>query len=221
MGVHKRESKTYLKVLLSDGTIRQEVPAGTEGAVRRTYEDRETKAEKEKFELVYDMIDGIIGDITIMEGKFGDNVIVPITGDDGQTFLLSLGTAQPFGEDFMKKLPNIDLAKPVALVPFSFTSDKNKLVRGITVYQDFTIVGGQIQGGVKIKNFYYNETEKRATNNFPVPEGDTKKYKTDDWKIYFTIARKFLINDLKERGLIKEGSAEAPDDTVEGQDPNF
>lgn len=206
MGVHKRDSKTYLKVLGSDGTLRQSVPEGTEGAVRRTYEDRETKAEVAVFELVYDFIDGMIGDINLFEGKFGDNLIIPITdGDD--TFHLSLSTSQPFGEDFMKKLLNIDLSKPVAISPFSFTGENGKPVRGLSIVQDFTINNGSIMGGTKVQNYFYDSVEKKTINGMPVPDFDTRKAKTDDWKIYFAQVRKFLVNTLKEKNLIKEGAA--------------
>lgn len=226
MGVHTRESKTYLKVLASDGTIRQTVPQGTEGAVRRTYEDRETKAEKETFELVYDFIDGTIGDIFLFEGKFGDNLIIPISDGDS-TFHLSLGTSTNFGEDFMKKLPNIDLTKPVAISPFSFMSDKGKPVRGVSIVQDFIIQNGSIKGGAKVKSYFYDDEAKKNINGYPDPDFDVKKAKPDDWKIYFAQARKFMVADLKAKGLIKDAASApaadaAPDESAEVEvDKNF
>jgi hypothetical protein len=228
MGVHTRESKTYLKVLASDGTLRLAVPEGTPGAVRRTYEDRDTKEEKVVFEQVFDFIDGMIGDVTIVEGKFGSQVMVPIIDGD-TTFTLSLGLTSNFGEDFLKKLPNIDLKKPVVISPFSFTSDKGKPVRGMSIQQDFKIANGSVVGGTKIKNFFRDEEAKKNINGLPEPEGDTRKYDSDDWKVYFIKVRKFLVSFNQERGLIKdknavpetdvydliEPEAEAVDDLVE------
>ena len=194
MGVHKREEVTYFQVG-SNGDIRLTVPEGTAGSVRREYEDRETKEVKVKYELIYSDIDGMVGDITIMTGKFGDNLIIPLKDTvTSEVFCLSLGVTTNFGEDFMKKMPNIDYSKPVKIVPFAFTSDKGKAVKGVTIYQD----------GEKIKNFFYNETNKIASNGFPIPDGDIKKYTKDDWKIYFLTARKFLINYNKQNGFIKD-----------------
>lgn len=151
-----------------------------------------------KHELVYTDIDGMIGDITIMAGKFGDNLIIPLTDvQTGQTLHLALGVTNPFGEDFLKKMPNIDYTKPVVIIPFSFTSDKGKLVKGVTVRQD----------GEKIANFFRDEEAKKNMHGLPEAEGDTKGYSKDDWKIYFLTVRKFLINYNKEKGFIKAQAA--------------
>lgn len=199
MGVHKREEVTYFQVG-ANGDIRLTVPEGTEGAVRREYEDRETKEVKVKHELIYSEIDGMIGDITIMTGKFGDNLIVPLKDvTTGEVLCLSLGVTSNFGEDFMKKMPSIDYSKPVKLVPFSFTSDKGKAIKGVSVYQD----------GEKVKNYFRDEEAKKNINGLPEPEGDTKSYTKDDWKIYFLTTRKFLINFNKTAGYIKDKAAVA------------
>lgn len=197
MGVHTTESKTYFQVG-ANGDIRLTVPEGTTGAVRREYEDRETKEVNHKFELIYKFIDGIVGDITIMQGKFGDNLIIPLKDvATGETLYLSLGVTSTYGEDFLKKMPNIDYSKPVVITPFSFTSDKGKLIKGVDVKQD----------GGKVKNFFRDEEAKKNANGLPEPEGDTKVYSKDDWKIYFLTARKFLINYNKEKGFIKDKAA--------------
>ena len=176
--------------------------------------------------MVFDFIDGTIGDIFLFEGKYGDNLIVPITDGD-QTFHLSLGTSVPFGEDFMKKLPNIDLTKPVAISPFSFTGDNGKLARGVSIVQDFVVENGSIKGGAKVKSHYRDDVEKKNINGYPDPEGDTRKYKPDDWKIYFAQARKFMVADLKSKGLIKDAASApaadaVPDESAEVEvDKNF
>lgn len=204
MGLETREHKVYLQVI-SDGTIRKQVPEGTEGAVKREYEDRETKETRHKFELVFDAINGMLGTITINKGKYGDQLIVPITDGD-EIYNLALSTQQNFGEDFMKKLPNINLDKPVRLSPFSFTSDQGKTIRGIDVRQDWNPNEPMGEGnGNKIPSHYYDKEAKKNVNGYPDFDGD--KDDKEDWKIYFAQARKFLINDLKKKGLIADGSA--------------
>jgi len=205
MGLNnRRESQVYVKVL-SDGTVREKVPEGTEGCVRREIEDQKTKEITVVFEMVHESVDGMIGNITLKEGKFGDQLIIPMTdGDD--TFTLALSVAQNFGEDFMKKLPNIDKTKPVLLKPFSFTSDAGKPVRGIDIRQDWNEHEPITkENGTKITSFY-QEGSGRDTKNlhgYPQAEAGTKG---DDWKIYFAVARKFLIKDLSEKGFIVPAS---------------
>lgn len=214
MGVHTREQKVYLQII-SDGSIRKQVPEGTPGSVRREYEDKDTKETKVKFEMVYNAIDGLIGDITVMKGKFGDQIIVPIKdGDDVLT--LALSTSSNFGEDFMKKLPNINLSKPVLLTPFSFDSDKGKLIRGVDVRQDFDL--DQLNSGNKIPSNYYDPVAKKNINGFPSPDGDTRNFSTDDWKVYFITARKFLIGDLRAKGIIKDAATAAESKPLEVSD---
>lgn len=201
-----REQKVYLQVI-ADGSIRKVVPEGTPDCVRRVYEDRETKEERHKFELVYSAINGIIGKVTLNKGKFGDQLIIPITDGD-ETLTLALSTSQNYGEDFMKKMPNINFDKPVRLAPFSFTSDTGKIVRGIDVRQDWNPHEPiTADNGNKIPSNYYDPEAKRNINGYPDPEGNTREFSNDDWKIYFAMARKFLVNDLKSKGLIADSSA--------------
>ena len=205
MGLETREHKTYLQEI-ADGSIRMVVPEGTPGCVKREYEDRETKETKHKFELVFSAINGKLGKITLNKGKFGDQLILPLT-DGEDNYNLALSIQQNFGEDFMKKMPNINFDKPVRLAPFSFVTDQGKTVKGIDIRQDWNPHEPVGEGnGTKIPSYYYDKETKKNINGYPDPEGDTKDYSTDDWKIYFAIARKFLVSDLKSKGLIADSA---------------
>jgi len=204
MGLQRRESRTYLQVI-ADGSIRMQVPEGTEGSVRREYEDKDGNKQF-KIELVFNAIDGMLGEITVKPGKFGDQIMVPITDQDsGEVYTLALATSSNFGEDFMKKLPNINLAEPVLLAPFSFVGDNGKEVRGMDVRQGFDV--NVPNSGEKAANYYRDAEAKRNINGMPNPEGDTKHFNTDDWKVYFITVRKFLITDLTKKGIIKTAAA--------------
>jgi len=205
MGLETREHKVYLQVI-ADGTIRKVVPEGTPGCVKRVYEDRETKEEKHKFEMVFDAVNGIVGQVTLKKGKFGDQLIIPITDGD-ENFNLALSTQQNYGEDFMKKMPNINFDKKVRLSPFSFTSDAGKIIRGIDVRQDWNPHEPvTADNGNKIPSNYFDKENKKNINGYPDPEGNTKEFSTDDWKIYFAQARKFLVTDLKSKDLIVDAA---------------
>lgn len=178
--------------ILSDGTLRLPVPEGTEGAVKREYELKDgTKGSKT--ELVFNKITGKITDIKIFDGDFGKLLQLTITDEAGD-MVLSVSTAQNFGEDLMKKLPNIDLDKEVSLAPYAFEDEKGKSKKGVTVTQD----------EVKIKNYFYDEEKKEVTNGYPKPKGDTTKYSSDKWKIYFLEAREFLTEYIEERFVKKD-----------------
>jgi hypothetical protein len=187
MGLEKRESQNYIKVLASDGSLRLEVPEGTEGAERRDYETSDGKTGT-KHELVFSTLKGLITNVEFHEGEYGTNILVTVN-DGEQDYKLSLGAGTPFGEDFMKKVLNIKLDEWVRLAPYSINED-GKSKRGLSI----------TQGDTKITDYFSvkeGDTWKRL-HGFPEPKGDTKKYNSDKWKMYFTECRVFMIDFLKE-----------------------
>ena len=181
MELKQSEVRQYLSVL-SDGKFHKVVPEGTSGAVVREYED--SKGVKgSKLEMIYDEVIGKITNISFEDGEFGKNLQIELDGDG----IVSMSTSGSFGEDFMKKIPAIDLTKNVKLVPYAFEAD-GKSKKGISVYQD----------DVKINNYYYNTETKENTNGFPIPDGDTAKFDSDDWKMYFMVVRKFLVKQIEQ-----------------------
>lgn len=188
-----------MNILGSDGTLRLVVPEGTEGAVFREYETSDGK-KGSKWELVFKSLSGKISNLQFHDGDYGRNLMVTLAYDDGED-TISFATASPFGEDFMKKLPNLDLDEVVEIAPFSFEDDRGKIRRGVTVKQ-----AGKGWKDDKVPNFFYKasavEGERGENiNGFPTPEGDTSKYTKDDWKIYFLQARKFLTTYAEEKFL--------------------
>lgn len=177
MALETIEKKNFISILSSDATFRKVVPEGTEGATVREYETS-TGEKGTKCELIFQRMRGMIGAVSFVDTDFGKLLQIEIDGDT-----LSLSTAQAFGEDFMKKLPNIDLKKEVVLSPYNFDDEKGKNKKGLTVYQDEN----------KIENYFYDTEKKEVSNGYPAIEGDTKSFDSDDWKIYFMKARKFLI----------------------------
>ena len=186
--------KVFVTVL-ADGKFHQAVPEGTEGAVVRTYEDKNGE-EKTKTELVFDTVKGMITKIEFVDGEFGKSMHVEIDNDG----IISVGTASNFGEDLMKKLPAVDLSKEVTLTPYSFTpKGEENSKKGITVYQD----------GIKIQSHYYkadpeNEGKWLNINGIPETEGDTSGFDSDDWKMHFMVVRKFLIKEIEKLSVFSK-----------------
>lgn len=183
-----RSEQNYISIL-ADGLLHLPVPEGTEGAVVREYETSDgTKGSKT--EMVFTELSGIISKIAFFEGDFGKLLQLTVSDGDEDPITLSVSTASNFGEDLMKKLPALDITLPVRLVPYSFTDDKGKNKKGVTVYQN----------EVKIGSHYYDEVTKKLTNGLP-PVPVPKKGKSiskDEWKVYFMQVRIFLIDKITE-----------------------
>src|SRR3990167_3077961 len=123
--------------IISDGRLHHTVPEGTANAVRRDYETS-SKEKGVKFELLAESIKGKIENLLFHEGDYGKQLQIYFAKEkpEDRRVVLSLSMAGNFGEDFAKKLPKIDTAKEIKLVPYSFEDENKKKKRGITVYQD-------------------------------------------------------------------------------------
>jgi len=195
-----KDERPSVNILGSDGTLRKKTDTNCPeheylnsgqkckqcGTVRRDYETADGK-KGTKYELVFKRLEGVIVRIEIFKGDFGKNLLINVEKNDEKA-ILSLGVASPFGEDFMKKFPNIDLGKEISFEPFSFENDNGKTIKGITLKQD----------GEKLENHYFDKENKKAINGVPEPEGDTEKYDSDDWKGYFLKVRKFLLQETEK-----------------------
>ena len=170
-------NKTYLSII--DGTLRKQVTQETPGAVKRDWTTPDGKSGT-KYECIYDSVSGIITRLSFNDSEYGKFLIVGFNGGE----VLNLNTSHRYFTDLVKKLANADLTKEIALKPFDFENDDKKRITGVSVTQD----------GVKLTDYFYDATTKKNINGFPLPEGDTKKYDKDDWKVYFVNVKKFLIS---------------------------
>lgn len=196
MGLKNTMRECTFASVTSDGVIRVKVDEGTEGAKFRSGKLRDG-SEFSKWELVYNELFGMITNIEFYEGDYGKNLQISIKDtDDEEPTVLCLAVKSNFGEDLMKKLPNVDLSKPVLVKPYSFTDDKGKTKKGVTVIQDID---------KKIPSFF-SETgadgKMKLVNGLPAPE-EGKTYDTDDWNMYFTTVRKFLVSYTEEHVIPK------------------
>src|SRR3990172_2273273 len=186
---------TYYTVL-ADGKFHTEVEEGSEGAVKREYETSDGK-KGVKHERIAQRITGIISNVAIYDGDYGKSLQLSFGDND---LIVSLATQSSYGEDMMKKLPNIDMDKEVELSPYSFVDENGKTRKGISIKQ----------GDVKIQSFY---TEKKGekfitVNGYPEVPKESKDWDKEDWKIYFAQARKFLVGEVEKN---KKFNAVAPD----------
>lgn len=201
----REHEDTIFATVLADGKIHVGVAEGTEGAIKREYETSDGKT-GEKWEHVYTELTGMIQKVDFHEGDYGINLLV-VVGEEGdeKPVTLALGTESNFGEDMMKKLPNINLKESVTLSPYSFDNDKGKKQRGITVIQE-----NKKGEKTKIPNFYFDADKKTVANGYPKPPVAPKgKVLTkSQWRKYFGEARDFLIEDITKIFKIEESEAD-------------
>jgi len=197
-------NKKFISVL-ADGKFHQTVTEGTPGSIKREYEDKQG-GKHSKIELVFDEASGFISKISFNENDYGKSLNIELDGDG----IITLNIESNFADDFMKKLPNIDLKKKVTLAPYAFEDDNKRNRRGITVYQD----------GNKIESAFWDSEKKESKGDLPTVEGDTTDFDKDDWKMHFMRVRKFLVaNTEKIAGnmgsFIKSTTKEPINDNIE------
>lgn len=186
----KQTNDNFVSILSSDASLRKVVSKEEFDAYLGTKEVRKfedsTGKEGTKHEIIHEAITGKITKIEFVDTDYGSLLQVTVS-DFPEDIVLSMSTSMPFAEDFMRKLPNIDLKEDVVIKPYSFVPEgKDKSLKGVTI----------LQKGEKIANHFYDGKEN--CNGMPKPDGDTKKFSSDDWKIHFLQVRKFLINNTKE-----------------------
>jgi len=194
MSLEQKDTKRIINVLGSAGDFRETVPEGTEGAKKREYETSDGK-KGSKYELAYKSIGGKITNVEFFEGDYGKNLLITFDfEDDTDAVTVSFGCNTPFGEDVLKKLPNINFNEWVVMTPFNFDDDKGKNRKGVSIKQ----------GDEKVTNAYY-DGEKNLLD-YPEPE-NPDEMDSDDWKMYFTAARKHTIKYAEENILPQFGGA--------------
>lgn len=187
-----KENRTFITIL-ADGLLHQTVEEGTEGGKWRTYKTSDG-TEGKKFEKVYSEIIGKITKINFQEGKYGVQLQLEITDGKAVPVVLCMGTNSNYGEDTMKKLPNVDLEKTVKIVPFSFKDEKGKAKKGVTIFQK-----NDKGETIKLANYFYDAEKKENINGYPTPKPTKKERTSDQWKLYYGEAREFLIEFITEK----------------------
>lgn len=201
-----KKEQNYLSIL-ADGKLHMTVPEGTEGAVVREYETSDgTKGHK--WEKVYKDVIGKITKIGFFDGDYGRSLQLTITDGEEIPVVLSLSTSSNYGEDMMKKLLNIDLEKIVKIAPYSFTDEKGKSKKGVTVWQ-FSEETGKNE---KITNYFYDTEAKKNIHGYPEPKKLKKPLSKDQWKLYFGECREFLVETITEKFGIEDQTSASDKD---------
>jgi len=183
---------------IHDGTFRVQVNPTHPEAVERKWETKDGKSGV-KWERHVKALFGAIVNITITEGDYGKNLNVYLDeNEDGETPVISVKTNDRYGEDLLKKLPNL-LGIEYRFMPFDFQDEKNaeRRIKGISI----TSRDGEDKFTVKVTNFFYDG--EKNVNGYPDPTDEDK----EDWEFYFKKANKFLVK-YAEENIIPKFSAQ-------------
>jgi hypothetical protein len=191
------EDKGRLLYVLADGLLREQVEETSEGAKLRIIKNDDGTEKMRKWEYTYPGISGFITSVTTRDGDYGTSILISIKDSNDEQFTLALQAKSKYGEDFIHKLPNISLAKEVSIKPYNFT-DGDRKVAGVTITQDGEKVGNAFN--------WKEDDEWKSLDGYPqVDEKKTPK-NSDQWMIFFTQRREWVLDYLTEKGLITEAT---------------
>jgi hypothetical protein len=187
LGTNAGVEKIFLSI--GFGKIRQKtvgkekVTADTQFAVKRI-----TNTGAESWALEHDYLTGRIENIFYKEDANYGNSYEVIINDNGDVYQLSFKDDNRNLFEFFKKLPNINIDKPIKITAYDFTTPDKKRVAGISISQD----------GVKITDAYSDRDAKgnwTLKNGYPSADGVNWKDK-DEIKVYTIAVKKFFKNEF-------------------------
>jgi len=179
MGLGQTSGLMYLSI--GFGRIRRTANEGTEGAVERAL-----KSGKKTYAIEYNYVSGTLVDIKFKDDTEYGKSWTLIIKDGDKDYGVQISEESRYASDLLKCMPNLHKNQYYKFTPYDFENN-GKRKKGLSIknehaervenyYQDFN----QVDGKWDIKNKY----------GFPVYEGDSKD--TDELKIYFMRATKFL-----------------------------
>lgn len=185
MALETREAGAiYLGIV--GGNITKRSSKDDPTAVKREYEDKDGN-KKVVYEHQYSKLTGNIIKWQFRDGKYGEEFQLSIQDVD-EVYVVSMKTSERYFQDFAQKFKEIDLSKEVTLSPYDFVDENDKIIRGISVYQD----------DQKLFSHYYDPEAKKTIGGMPtVSKKEAKGYDGDDWKMHFIKVKKFLKKEIE------------------------
>lgn len=227
---------------IKEGSFRLPSDESVKDAIRREFTNPRTGAKGVVYELGYYSLSGFIQDIKFQDTVLDDGVtlrrlnIVLDPDADGKQQIISMDIDSRYADDFLAKLPSIDLSKEVLLRPFDYKNKKGQRKLGMSV-DHMNETGEWV---VRVDNFFVTAKKEGDGFVFSYKHGYPEATAEDreDWKFYFQKVNKFLVKYAKENVLPKMseverknqvmdnvlddvlGSAEKPEYPVDNSNPD-
>ncbi len=179
-GTKTHQANTYYWQIVG-GKFARRVKEG-EGTMRTT------KTGRVIYEKYSDSLTGVLNDIQIDKGEFGEQIIVVLIPAPGFNYKINIQKESRFATTLLERLPKLKLGDTVELVPYSFKDDKEKNISGMNIFK----------GTVKIESAFKEKTPEGWITKGGYPEfpaywsslADKRK------RIYFIEVDEFLTNEM-------------------------
>lgn len=201
MGLMQSEEKGRLLYVLADGLLREQVDETTEGAKLRIIKNDDGTEKMRKYELTYPGITGFITGVVTRDGDYGTSILIAIKDSNDEEFTLALQAKSKYGEDFLHKLPNIKLTSEVSIQPKNYEKNGKQ-----QTYVKITQGGAVIDNAFNVYDFD-NKEWKVLVDGYPQVDEKKKPKNSDQWMVFFTQRREWVLDYLKEKGLVTEMEA--------------
>ena len=133
MGLNKSEGAFTVYLTVADGKLIRQHKQATANTTERV-----TKTGKLVHEESFKDLKALLSDIETRENDYGKQWAVTII-DGEKRYVINLSASSRYATSLLKCLPNLRLASPIKLLPWSMAdkNDATKKITGITLYQNY------------------------------------------------------------------------------------
>jgi len=217
-GAKTLDTRTYINVRserndkdeVVETSFRFRAQEGDVGAKKTLIKNQDGSVKREIYELRFaELKDVFIESLNFYTNTKDDktftSMLIGIKSKTGKEAILSLPIKSAYADDLMKKLPAMDITKPITLSPYNFKGDNGKMITGFSIHQD----------GKKVLSHFntYDQDGKRTNevkHGFPVvskKKEDVDKMSKERrdlfWETYFGETRIFLQEYNEEHVIPK------------------
>lgn len=192
---------------IKDGSFRLPSTEENKDAIRREYINPKTNQPGVAFELGFNALYGFIENVKFVENILKDGTtlrslnIVLGANEDGKSQIISVPIDSRYSADFLKRLPNVDVAREVQLRPYDYQDKSARRHIGFGV-QHANDKGEWLE---RVEDFFTEVKEVGGTKVFSALNGFPEATEKDarNWKLYFMKVTEFLIDYTTEHVLTK------------------
>lgn len=132
MGFQNENSGSVTWAKIANGKVVLTSKTQLEGYIGRT-----NKLGNQVYELFYDLFTGKLTNVRTQDGEYGVQWFFEFD-DAGKTYIITTGYDNRYARTFLVRLLNdkIDFNQPITIKPYSFVTDDEKKMTGVTIIQN-------------------------------------------------------------------------------------
>ncbi len=204
----------YLRI--RKGKFAEKAEETTQGAVRRSWNDRDTGEAMQAYDIINDHLSGMVVSAAPVDGKFGQVFEVVLkevtlykfvkkgefieTKEEEVMITIPMTDRNNFGH-LVEKLMSADLKKEMKISPYWIKGTSGEKNREGEYYP--TVGLNIFQGEDKLQSKYWENKERG--NGYPQHE---KGWSSNQWKMYRLKEEEFLVGEIAKLELAPVGKEE-------------